>query len=129
MAQRKLDWTSRSGQHLQVPTAACVCAIPMSEARSHLKHLSADMSKEQLSNASSKYKNLPDAYYGEDSEKFVTPDRLEDHLVDASSQAGTPSTVKLWEWYNGSSSLTKKANKAEVSHHPPIDYRYGWNLF
>ena len=56
----------------------------MSETKSHLKHLTADMSKEQLNNVCSKYKNLPDAYYGGDSAKFVTPDRLEENLVAAS---------------------------------------------
>ena len=118
----------RSGFICQVPTAARVCAVPLSETKSHLKHLTADMSKEQLNNVCSKYKNLPDAYYGGDSAKFVTPDRLEGNLVEASKQAGIPSTAGLWEWYSGSSSLSKKAKKLEVRHHPPIDYRYGWNL-
>jgi len=36
--------------------------------------------------------------------------------------------VKLWEWYSGSSSLSSYAKNSEVPHHPPIDYRYGWNL-
>jgi hypothetical protein len=106
-----------------------VCGpVPMSETRSNLKHLSADMSKEQLRNVSSKYKHLPDAYYGGDSEELVTPDRLEDHLVAASREVDKSPTVKPWEWYSGSSSSTTKARATEVSHNPPIDYRYGWNL-
>ena len=37
------------------------------------------MSREQLNNASSKYKHLPDIHHGGGSDKFVTPSRLEDH--------------------------------------------------
>ena len=119
----------RSGKTVQTPTAARVCStVSMSETRSQLKHLSADMSKAQLNHTCSKYKQLPDAYYGGDAEHFVTPDRLEKHLDEASDKDDRPLTVKLWEWYSGSSSLTKKAKTDGISHHPPIDYRYGWNL-
>ncbi len=34
----------------------------------------------------------------------------------------------MWEWYSGSSALSAHLKEEEVSHLPPIDYRYGWNL-
>jgi len=82
------------------------------------------MPKPQFNNMCSKYKNLPDVYYGGDVAQVVTPDRLSEQL----SVDKRTSTVKLWEWYSGSSTLSKEAKNSEVPHHPPIDYRYGWNL-
>jgi hypothetical protein len=56
----------RDGTMLFEPTAARVCRteVPMSTTRSHLKHLREHTSKPKLSNVCSKYKNLPDVYYG-----------------------------------------------------------------
>ena len=68
----------RSGVQLQSPTAARACRnlVPMSDTRAHLKHLSEYMPKDQLNNVCSKYRNLPDAYYGGDASLFITPDRF-----------------------------------------------------
>ena len=116
----------RNGLTAQVPTAACVRrnTVSMSETRSHLKHLLTDMSKPQFNNVCSKYKKLPDVYYGGDVAQVVGPDKLEEHL----SGDRSASTVKLWEWYSGSANLSKNAKDSVIPHHPPIDYRYGWNL-
>ena len=114
----------RSGNSVQEPTAARVCRNSMSETRANLKHLLPDMQKPQFNNVCSKYKNLPDVYYGGDSSKTVTPEKLDKHL----SGGKTAPCVKIWEWYSGSSSLSKNARMKEISHHPPIDYRHGWNL-
>ncbi len=111
----------RSGLELQTPTAARVCKTECSSAqlKLQLKHLESDISKEKLNNIRSKYRNLPDAYYGGDSSKYITPDKL----------AEVPkSEVKMWEWYSGSSSLSTYLQDQQVDHLPPIDYRYGWNL-
>ncbi len=37
-------------------------------------------------------------------------------------------SVVLWEWYSGSASLSTFLKHEHVSHLPPLDYRYGWNL-
>ena len=34
----------------------------------------------------------------------------------------------MWEWYSGSSSVSTYLRDHHVSHLPPIDYWYGWNL-
>ncbi len=116
----------RSGHIVHVPTAARVYrnTVAMSETRSQLKNLLTDMPKTQFNNVFSKYRNLPDLYYGGDVAQVVTPDRLEEHL----SVNKHISSVKLWEWYSGSASLSKQAKDTEVPHHPHIDYRHDWNL-
>ncbi len=80
------------------------------------------MSKPKLSNVCSKYRNLPDTYYGGDTKQFVTPEKLEEETID------TFLSKTFWEWYSGSSSLSQYGKEKKVSHHPPIDYRYGWNM-
>ena len=35
---------------------------------------------------------------------------------------------QLWEWYSGSGALSKVAADTNVSHPPPVDYRYGWSI-
>ena len=89
----------RNGLTLQVPTAARVCRNTMSETRSHLKHLLPDMSKPQFNNVVSKYKNLPDTYYGGDTAKIIGPDQLKEKLMRMSGDQAAPA-VKLWEWYS-----------------------------
>jgi hypothetical protein len=118
----------RSGLITQIPTAMRVCrnAVSMSETRANLKHLLTDMPKPQFNNVVSKYKNLPDVYYGGDITKVVSPDKLDEHLK--SSGTTSVSTVKMWEWFAGSASLSHVAEEQETPHHPPIDYRHGWNL-
>jgi hypothetical protein len=59
---------------------------------------------------------------GGDEEKFVTPEKFEQEVLDTSE------SKKFWEWYSGSSSLSQYGKENNESHHPPIDYRYGWNL-
>ena len=44
-----------------------------------MKHLQVDINKEKLNNISSKYRTLPEEYYGGVSLKFVTPKILEGH--------------------------------------------------
>ena len=70
---------------------------------------------------------MPDVYYGGDTAKVVTPDLLDRHFAEQSGGKAV-SNVQMWEWYGGSCSLSKNAKDSEVSHHPPIDYRHGWNL-
>ena len=79
-----------------------------------------------MSNVCTKYKHLPDTYYGGVTQDMVTPAKLREQLppLDVKSK----SQVKLWEWYSGSSSLSSKARETDTSHLPPIDYRYGWNI-
>ncbi len=72
------------------------------QVRDQLKHLREDMSSKKLSNVCSKYRQLPESYYGGDSSKLSAwRTQYGDH----------PSEV--WEWYSGSSTLssTSKRNK------------------
>ena len=118
----------RSGFLVQVPAAARVCrnTVPMSEIRSSLQHLKPVMQRPQFNQVLSKYKNLPDVYYGGDTAAVVGPDKLDRHFAERSGPEAV-SPVKLWEWYSGSSSVSKNAKDSEIPHLPPIDYRHGWN--
>ena len=69
----------------------------------------------------SKYADLPDEYYGGESERYCTPD-----LFKASLSKGED--YDLWEWCAGSASLSKVALEEKVRHLPPVDYRYGWDV-
>ena len=97
----------RNGALLFEPTAARVfrTVVPMSTTRSHLKHLREHMTKPKLSNVCSKYKNLPDVYYGGDAEKFVTPEKFEQEVLNTSE------SKRCWEWYSGSSSLSQSGKE------------------
>ena len=53
------------------------------------------------------------------------PSNFED-IVKAKAKNGVES--KFWEWCSGSSTLSARARTREISHLPPIDYRYGWNM-
>ena len=102
-----------------------------------MKHLEPDVGKNELNKIRSKYRNLPDNYYGGDSEKYLTPEKFPDmqtcrdkyvcqkHDPDNSYPA---SSVKMWEWYSGSAALSAYLAEVATTHLPPIDYRYGWNL-
>jgi hypothetical protein len=72
----------RSGHQVHVPTAARVCRQQrfMSETKAQLKHLIPDMNKSTFNNVCSKYKNLPDTYYGGDYAQFIGPMTLTKHL-------------------------------------------------
>ena len=69
----------RSGMKYETPLAARVCRT---DVRDQLRHLQPDIGKDRLANISSKYRNLPDNYYGGESEKFVSPDKLSDSIAD-----------------------------------------------
>ncbi len=71
--------TGRDGKQSVQPIAARVCRsfVPMSETRAHLRHSTDYMLKPKLNNVCSKYKNLPDMYYGGDPEQFVTPEKFD----------------------------------------------------
>ena len=122
--QRVLDDLPESSETEAIASAARVSrtTVPMSVTRSHLKHLRELMPKPKFSNVCSKYKNLPDVYYGGDEDKFVTPEKFEQQVLDTSK------SKSFWEWYSGSSSLSHFGKGKGKSHHSPIDYRYGWNL-
>jgi len=116
-------------------TAATVSAARVSrntqthaQVRDQLKHLREDMSSKKLNNVCSKYRQLPESYYGGDSSKFVTPDNVDEVRLSAwrSQYGDEPSQV--WEWYSGSAALSSHLKKEKVVHLPPLDYRYGWNL-
>jgi hypothetical protein len=92
------------------------------------------MTTEKLANLRSKYRNLPDNYYGGDTSKFTTPKHLQEYgmppeplLITDVFPKGAPA-VKIWEIYSGSAALSSSVSDHKVSHLPPIDYRYGWNL-
>lgn len=94
-----------------------------------MKYLDPDINKVKLSNIRAKYRDLPDNYYGGDFSKYLSPDNYpglytcEDQYVDPGDK-----TVKRWEWYSGSAALSAYLEEFQISHFPPVDYRYDWNL-
>ena len=139
----------RSGTHAQVPTAARVCRTNCTPAqiRNQLKHLRTTMSKEKLNNVSSKYRDLPEQYYGGVSDLFVTPEVFSrsgpsfiwvvrpgkmstwtDGTVKVKLDPSRKESAQMWEWFSGSASLSNYFKQEKISHLPPIGYRYGWNL-
>ena len=75
-----------------------------------------------------KYKCMNDEYHDWDDEKFMKIGALSNiHEMSCRGlQLGVPST--LWEWMAGSGRLSATARKNEVTHLPPLDYRWGINL-
>ena len=85
----------------------------------------------------SKYRDLPDQYYDGQSDNFITPEvfesdaplsqlgKLGKHLSLAETHAPRCS---VWEWCSGSSVLSRVCKDDNITHLPPIDYRYGWDL-
>ena len=101
-----------------------------------MSHLKPEMSKEKMNNVCSKYKALPDEYFREHVEEFIGPAKFAKAaptfclVADPSvrSPALCEPKVKIWELFSGSASLSNYVRSKQVSHLPPIDYRYGWNL-
>ena len=122
----------RSGQASQEPTVSRCSrnVVGQSQIREQLKHLNDDMSKKDVSNVSSKYKNMPDAYYGGVSNDFVTPQNLDEYLdsTERARRLGDEDNVRVWELYSGTSAFSNHLKEKKDRHLPPIDYRYGWNL-
>ena len=93
------------------------------------------MSKGQFNNVCSKYKHLPDNYYGGDSQHVITPEKFaREHFREQAAEDELTFTIQLsvkkqmWEWYCGSAALSTYFKHNNISHFPPIDYRYGWNI-
>ena len=133
------EQAGRTGVQAETPTAARVCRnlCTPAQVREQLKHLKLDMARGKLANVTSKYRNLPDVYYGGDSCQFVTPEKLREASPSfqsvianyvGSSTLDKPCKIKMWEWYCGSATLSSYLREQQISHLPPIDYRYGWNL-
>ena len=118
------DAEGRNGELIAKSTVARVCrnACTHAQVRDQLSHLRDDMNPKKLNNVCSKYRQLPESYYGGDSSKFVTPDTI--NLDELSGD----SPSEMWEWYSGSASLSDHLREFKVTHLPPLDYRYGWNL-
>jgi hypothetical protein len=116
-----------------------------------LEHLKDEIPRKNLTAICSKYRHLPECYYGGDLSKFVTPAAAldagsvvhpeENHIPITIAPKGNPTAkyefstpmaiplrASMWEWYSGSSVLSKYYLDQGFSHLPPLDYRYGWNL-
>ena len=75
-----------------------------------------------------KYKVMDDEYYFWDNAKFMDIEKLADiHEMRATGyQPGVASTLR--EFMAGSGRLSATARAQDVSHQPPLDYRWGVNL-
>ena len=75
----------RFGNAALTPTAARVCMLNQEclsgQIRKDLKHLREEMSKQKFANVCSKYRSLPDTYYGGDQTKVITPDKWSNHCA------------------------------------------------
>ena len=56
--------------------------------------------------------------------------RVEFHHNNKDTSGGVTSDAvhTMWEWCSGSSALTAEARKEQITHLPPVDYRYGWDI-
>ena len=107
----------RTGEVIEDPIVARVCRqeCTSTSIREQLKHLDPDVGKNKLNKIRSKYRNLPDNYYGGDSAKYLTPENYPDVQACRDKyvcQKHDPdnyypgSSVKMWEWYSGSAALS-----------------------
>ena len=69
----------RSGLEAQPPTVARVCRTS-TQIRHDLHHLREEMPKDKFNNVCSKYKALPELYYGGDTSKAIGPNLLQNVL-------------------------------------------------
>ena len=70
---------------------------------------------------------MEDAYYFWDDEKYMHVDSLGNiHEMNCKGLLSGVSSV-MWEWMAGSGRLSASARVNEVTHLPPIDYRWGGN--
>ena len=121
------DVTGRGGKIAKPPTVASIrkCICTPAKIRSDLHHLKEQMPKEKINKICSKYKDLPECYYGGDTRKYIGPDTM---IGACKSQDTYWRHVKVWEWFSGSASYSKYLKDHGITHLPPIDYRYGWNI-
>ena len=75
-----------------------------------------------------KYKVMDDEYYHWDVSKFMGTQKLADvhEMHVAGNQPGVG--AELWELMAGSGRLSATARQQEVTHRPPLDYRWGSTL-
>ena len=59
-------------------------------------------------------------------EKILTPNKMMTWLQNEgkNNKEGYGASYKMWEWYAGSSSLSRRAAFKHVPHLPPIDFRW-----
>ena len=111
----------RSGKPAPTPTAARVAYAGVV-----LDHLKEVISKEDLARIRSKYRSLPDLYWQDKQEAFITPERFDELDQQVVQQPSKSRLAKVWELCSGSSALSARARATRVSHLPPVDLRYGW---
>ena len=112
----------RSGRPAESPTAARASRVSQKDLKLQLNHLTVDHGKHKVQKIQQKYKFLPDLYYGGDRSKIIIPEKFNENLKEFTSP------VQLWETCSGTSALSTTARDSKVSHLPPIDYRFGWDL-
>ena len=112
----------RTGRSALPPKAARVARVQTE----NLEHLRGHLPNEDLLRIRSKYRNLPDLYWQDDAEAFVTPERFERSDVKVVHHRKPSELAQLWELCSGSGALSARARETAVAHLPPIDMRYGW---
>ena len=111
----------RTGHRAVFPTAARVARVTV-----NLDHLVDILPKKDIQRIYYKYEGLPDLYYREDEDDFITPttfEKLDNNIVQQPSGNELP---RVWEICSGSSALSDMARRNRIPHLPPIDLRYGW---
>ena len=129
---RLRDETESSGQPRSRETPGALQTSEARRKREERKKLrqilyEQNLTRDQVEHAVNKYKCMEDAYYT-DTDDYLKPEDVlkTERLKKYDLSIGRP--VRLWEWYAGSGSLTSTAKMAGVSHLPPIDRRWGWDL-
>ena len=107
---------------MQPEAAARAARTARASTRKALEHLQ-DLTKDDREKLVHKYQSMPDLYY--DADEATTPDRLQHLLADRPHDA---EPADLYEHCAGSGKLSNMAKHENISHHPPTDYRWGYDL-
>ncbi len=113
----------RSGRPAQAPTAA---RASLTNAPVNLEHLREWISGKEITKIRVKYRNLPDLYYENKTEKLITPERFDGLNNKVVQQASVSKPPKFWELCSGSGALSTRGRQRRIPHLPPVDLRYGW---
>ena len=120
----------RSGQPAEPPTVARASRTTSSTLlRSQLHHLKDMFSKPQLQNIGSKYRNLPDLYYKDESTTIITPERFETLTTDlVQCETSSPGLPRLGELCSGSTAHSARARETGIPPVCTVSLPVGWRI-
>ena len=88
------DLPGRSGLPVLFPRAARACRVALPV---NLNHMRGEFPKDDLSKFRRKYRNLPDLYWQDKVEAFITPERFDGLDEQVVQQSSNSQFVTLWK--------------------------------